>query len=100
MMPQLFDMDMMVRHDQRSVVLKMEPSASFSQVISSLYDCAIVPDLWPRVLPMLANYMKSRTAAVSSRSRVADKPHFLVEFGIDEAVHALYVSKYRAINPR
>jgi DNA-binding CsgD family transcriptional regulator/PAS domain-containing protein len=78
----------------------MEPSASFSQVISSLYDCAIVPDLWPRVLPMLANYMKSRTAAVSLRSRVADKPHFFVEFGIDEAVHELYVSKYRAINPR
>ena len=40
MMPQLFDMDMMVRHDERSVVLKMEPSAGFSQVISSLYDCA------------------------------------------------------------
>src|SRR5712672_991559 len=78
----------------------MERSQDLSKLLMSLYDCAIAPDLWPRVLPLLARYMESRTASVGARSRGANKPHFLVEYGFDPELHELYVSKYRAINPR
>jgi DNA-binding CsgD family transcriptional regulator/PAS domain-containing protein len=78
----------------------MERPQDLSRLLVSLYDCAIAPDLWPRVLPLLANYMQSRTASIGARSRGGNKPYFLVEFGFDPELHELYVSKYRAINPR
>jgi DNA-binding CsgD family transcriptional regulator len=78
----------------------MNDSPDLSTLLAAMYDCAIVPDLWPRVLPLLAGYMDSRTAAIGARTRAADKPGFFVEFGFDPEVHDIYVSKYRAINPR
>jgi DNA-binding CsgD family transcriptional regulator len=75
-------------------------SPDLSTLLAAMYDCAIVPDLWPRVLTLLAGYMDSRTAAIGARSRAGDKPGFFVEFGFDSEVHEIYVSNYRAINPR
>jgi DNA-binding CsgD family transcriptional regulator len=80
--------------------ISMTGPQSLSQMLSALYDCAIVPDLWPRVLPMLADYMESRTAAIGERSRTPNRPQFLVEYGFKPELHELYVSKYSAINPR
>jgi DNA-binding CsgD family transcriptional regulator/PAS domain-containing protein len=78
----------------------MTEARDLSHLLAAMYDCAIVPDLWPHVLPLLAGYMDSRTAAIGARSRAAEKPHFFVEFGFEPDVHEIYVSKYRAINPR
>ena len=78
----------------------MTNSPDLSRLLAAMYDCAIVPDLWTRVLPLLASYMDSRTAAIGARERLANKPLFFAEFGFDARVHEIYVSKYRAINPR
>lgn len=48
----------------------MTDSPDLPQLLAAMYDCAIVPDLWPRVLPVLARYMDSRTAAIGARSRL------------------------------
>ena len=71
-----------------------------SHFLAALYDCAIAPGLWPRVLPMLIDFMESSRASIAARERTAKQPYFLVEQGIDEEVHERYVSKYRQINPR
>jgi DNA-binding CsgD family transcriptional regulator len=78
----------------------MTDSPCLPQLLAAMYDCAIVPDLWPRVLPLLAGYMDSRTAAIGARSRAGNTPGFFVEFGFESEVHDIYVSNYRAINPR
>ena len=78
----------------------MTDSSDYSLLLAAMYDCAIAPNLWPRVLPLLAGYMDSRTAAIGARSRGSDKPGFFVEFGVAPEVHEIYVSNYRAINPR
>lgn len=78
----------------------MTEARDLSQLLAAMYDCAISPDLWPHVLPLLAGYMNSRTAAIGARRRAAESPHFFVEFGFEPDVHEIYVSKYHAINPR
>jgi len=71
----------------------------FSDFIAALYDCAIDQNLWPRVLPMLAHYLDSRTAGVASIGRRSAKPDFLIQYGFDPALHELFISKYAQINP-
>ena len=78
----------------------MANQAAYSQFLASLYDCAIAPGLWHRVLPMLCDYMDSCGAAIAARQCGAEAPYFLIEHGLDERVHEIYVAKYREINPR
>jgi DNA-binding CsgD family transcriptional regulator len=78
----------------------MTGKAEFSRFLAALYDCAIAPGLWQRVLPMLSDYMGSQTASIYAKRRGATRAHFLVEHGISADVHQLYVSKYLTINPR
>lgn len=78
----------------------MTGSPDLPQLLAAMYDCALVPDLWTRVLPLLAGYMDSRTAAIGARGHAGSKPLFFAEYGFDAKVHEIYVSKYRAINPR
>jgi DNA-binding CsgD family transcriptional regulator/PAS domain-containing protein len=88
------------RPSSRNQGTLMTDSPDLSQLLAAMYDCAIAPDLWPHVLPLLAGYMDSRTAAIGARSRAAGTTHFFVEFGFESEVHEVYVSDYRAINPR
>jgi len=61
----------------------MTESPELPQLLAAMYDCAIVPDLWPRVLPELASYMDSRTVLVFAHNRTTGKYPLLVEFGIE-----------------
>ena len=45
----------------------MTDSPDLPRLLAAMYDCAIVPDLWPRVLPMLAGYMESRDGSAGER---------------------------------
>ncbi len=78
----------------------MADQPTFSQFLASLYDCAIAPGLWHSVLPMLSDYMESRTAAIAARQCGAKVPYFLIEHGVDERVHEIYVAKYEQLSPR
>jgi DNA-binding CsgD family transcriptional regulator len=78
----------------------MADHAKFSHFIAALYDCAIAPGLWQRVLPMLCDYMDSRTAAIAARMQGERTAYFLIEHGMDERLHELYIAKYRQQNPR
>jgi DNA-binding CsgD family transcriptional regulator len=78
----------------------MTDQAEFSRFLASLYDCAIAPGLWERVLPKLSDYMESNTAAIAARQQGERLPYFLIEHGLDEHVHEIYVAKYRQQNPR
>jgi hypothetical protein len=61
----------------------MTDSPDLPQLLAAMYDCAIVPDLWPRVLPEIASYMDSRSALVFARNRTTGKYPLLAEFGIE-----------------
>jgi DNA-binding CsgD family transcriptional regulator len=78
----------------------MPEHSQFSHFIAALYDCAIAPGLWQRVLPMLCDYMDSRTATIAGRLHSERVPYFLIEHGVDEHMHEVYISKYRQQNPR
>jgi DNA-binding CsgD family transcriptional regulator len=78
----------------------MTDQTVLSRFLASLYDCAIAPGLWQRVLPMLSDYMKSCGAAIAARQHGEKAPYFLIEHGLDERVHEIYVAKYQQLNPR
>ena len=78
----------------------MADQTVLSRFLASLYDCAIAPGLWHSVLPMLADYMQSRSAAIAARQCGAKVPYFLIEHGVDERVHEIYIAKYQQLSPR
>jgi DNA-binding CsgD family transcriptional regulator len=78
----------------------MADHAEFSRFIASLYDCAIAPGLWQRVLPMLCDYMDSRIASIVAKLQGERAPYFMIEHGVDERLHEIYLAKYRQQNPR
>lgn len=79
----------------------MSDGPDLSQLLAAMYDCAIVPDLWPRVLPEMADYMNSPAAFIGVRNRVDGTPPSLMGCGIDPMMMLeLYVPKYRAISSR
>ena len=72
----------------------MTESPELPQLLAEMYDCAIVPDLWPRVLPELAGYLNSQTVLIASRKHTARRPHLLVEFGIHREVLDELITTY------
>lgn len=72
----------------------MTDSPDLPQLLAAMYDCAIVPDLWPRVLPELAGYLNSQTVLIASRKHTAHRPHLVVEFGIHREVLDELITTY------
>ena len=72
----------------------MTDTPNLPQLLAAMYDCAIVPGLWPRVVPLLAAYLDSQTVFIGARKHTARTPHLSIDFGVHPEVMDTFMTTY------
>lgn len=70
-------------------------SPDLSELLAAMYDCVIVPELWPRVSPILARYMESQTVLFGLAKHTGPvNPSPLADFGIGPEVLDYFLANH------
>jgi hypothetical protein len=72
---------------------------NLSDLIGSIYDASLNPDLWDDVLPQTAQYLDTATATLGSFDFLQRKVNLSKTWGYDPAYLDLMMSRYIKNNP-
>jgi DNA-binding CsgD family transcriptional regulator len=75
------------------------PVEEFSALVGHIYDAAVAPAEWPRVLERIRKSLNAQTAALWSYDIFDRTPPWQLEIGYDPHWMKLYTEKYLALNP-
>jgi PAS domain-containing protein len=73
--------------------------AAFSNVVESIYDCALNPDNWSPVLRSIAELIDSPKITMGMTDYARSREIRMYHHGIDEEYIKLYFQRYAAANP-
>jgi DNA-binding CsgD family transcriptional regulator len=73
--------------------------SSLSQLIGDIYDAALAPALWPRVLEQSCSFVGGYAANILWHDVATERSALFQEFNVDPHYHHLYMEKYAAMNP-
>jgi DNA-binding CsgD family transcriptional regulator/PAS domain-containing protein len=70
----------------------------FSDLIGSIYDCAVDPGLWPTALEAVCEALDSAAATLAVADFVTGEERALVNVGISEEYLSLYRERYQCVD--
>lgn len=77
----------------------MTDARAISQLIGTIYDAVLQPELWRNVLVLLCQQLDARAASVHVVDPIEGRASIFVEYGTDPAWTALLLSKYAGMSP-
>jgi DNA-binding CsgD family transcriptional regulator len=77
----------------------MSDAEELSALIGDIYDAALDPKLWPRVLPRSAQFVGGPAAALFSKDAARKSGDYAYDSGIDPYYRQLYFEKYIKLDP-
>jgi DNA-binding CsgD family transcriptional regulator len=72
---------------------------ALSQLIGDIYDAALTPALWPRVLERSCAFVGGYAANILWHDVATEQAAVFYKFNVDPHYHDLYMAKYAAMNP-
>ena len=85
----------MIRHTQG----RLGDIERFSEVVSTIYDCAIDPHCWPAAIEQIAYLVDGINGVIMVLDTVARRNHFYVDWNVDPSLMQTYNEKFHADNP-
>jgi DNA-binding CsgD family transcriptional regulator len=73
--------------------------SALSQLIGDIYDAALAPALWPRVLEQSCSFVGGYAANILWHDVATEQAAVFYRFNVDPYYHDLYIAKYAAMNP-
>jgi DNA-binding CsgD family transcriptional regulator len=73
--------------------------SALSQLIGDIYDAALAPALWPRVLERSCAFVGGHAANIHWHDAATEQAATFHLFNLDQHYHDLYIAKYAAMNP-
>jgi DNA-binding CsgD family transcriptional regulator len=73
--------------------------STLSQLIGDIYDAALAPALWPRVLEQSCSFVGGYAANILWHDVATEQAAVFYKFNVDPYYHDLYIAKYAAMNP-
>ena len=77
----------------------MPEAEELSALIGDIYDTALEPTLWPRVLPRSAQFVGGPAASIFSKDAASKTGDVAYDCGIDPYYRQLYFEKYIKLDP-
>src|SRR5450432_1567215 len=71
----------------------------FSEVIGTIYDCAIDPHLWPSAIEQVGRLIDGINGVVMVVDTVENRSRFYVDWNVDPILMQTYSEKFHADNP-
>ncbi len=77
----------------------MEEAAQLSNLIGDIYDAALEPALWTRVMEKAGNFVGASAASIFWQDAIRKEGNAYYNFGTDAHYEQLYFQKYIKFNP-
>jgi DNA-binding CsgD family transcriptional regulator len=71
----------------------------FSDVVSTIYDCAVDPRCWPGAIEQVARLVGGFQGLILVQDLTSDKARFYVDWNVDPQLAQTYQEKFHADNP-
>ncbi len=71
----------------------------FSEVISTIYDCAVDPHCWPTAIEQIGELVGGLNGVIMVIDTVENESRFYADWNVDRALMQAYSEKYHAENP-
>jgi DNA-binding CsgD family transcriptional regulator len=72
---------------------------NFSEVVSTIYDCAVDPYCWPTAIEQIAGLVQGLNGVIMVLDPIANQNRFYANWNLDPGVLKAYNEKYHAENP-
>ena len=73
--------------------------AQFSEVIATIYDCAVDPQLWPSAIQQVSELVHGINGVIMMVDTVTNQSRFYQDWNVDRQVMQTYAEKFHADNP-
>jgi hypothetical protein len=80
-------------------VTHMQTNGTFSKLVGGIYDAALDPALWPRVLEQTARFVGGRGAGLFARDAVRKTGNIHYQVGTDPRYGQQYFEEYIKLDP-
>lgn len=77
----------------------MTTAAKLSGLIGRIYDCALVPELWPRTLEEICSHLGAKAASIHTFNPVSGTIGLYIEHGGDPVYSESLLQQYAALSP-